>query len=147
MAVFMWRFSSMVKRRSVLHIMPGVSLTPPFPKHFLITWEFKRELSNFRSSNRWEHQIIELQKPEVSLLPHTFAAGLAILSHFQPVCFTPFERLSVLRKFRAVGNPLLSQSLAWPRLPCLFSSYLINAAVSTFPALFTCHSDEASGAR
>lgn len=47
---------------------------------------------------------------------------------------------------RSSGKPLLSPGLAWPRLPCLFF-YLINAAVSTLPALFTCHSDEGSGAR
>lgn len=40
------------------------------------------------------------------------SAGLAILSPVQAVRFTPFERLSVLRKFGAMGSPLVSQSLA-----------------------------------
>jgi hypothetical protein len=73
-----------------------------------------------------------IQNPEVSLLPYTFSAGLAILSHFLPVCFTPFEKLYVLRTFEVVGNPFLVRAL-----PDLCFSYLINAAGRPFPELFT----------
>lgn len=46
------------------------------------------------------------------LLPLTDVAGLALLSHCQPVCFTLFEGLAVLGKLKGLGKPLPVRAVA-----------------------------------
>lgn len=84
---------------------------------------------------------------DVIAATHIFSWISDFVSFSACVFHTIWETFCV-EEIRSSGKPSVwSEAPAWPRLPCRLSFYLMNAAVSTFSALVTCHSAERSGAR
>lgn len=78
MAIFAWGDPLASLKGDVFYSYTRCISYYTISNHFLSRLGFKQELSNFRSHDRRGNQITEVQKPEVSLLPQTFSAGLAI---------------------------------------------------------------------
>lgn len=111
--ICVWRFSSVVKR-IVFCILYQVRLLVHYFQSIFQLHKYSNrncQILEAVTDGKTKSQNFRTQR---CLCYHTFSAGLAIWSHFQPVCFTSLERLSVWRKFEAVGNPCLTQNLSDP---------------------------------